>query len=224
MIFKKYFQVSYSETINISSATGIYYIAKRVNEGYFDGKIDEVAVWDRALDQTEVTFLYNNSPIGSGSIPAVMITESLGSTEVDEDGATDSYEIVLYSSPTHDVQVTVTPGDSQIDIGAGPGVARVLTFTADPDGDWDSPQTITITADDDAVYEPDDDPHTTVITHTSQSVDSDYDDIPINSVSVAVYDNELGCGDWGYLEADINNDCYVDVLDLVGIALGWLLP
>jgi hypothetical protein len=153
---------------------------------------------------------------------SVIITETLGSTEVDEAGGTDSYDMVLQSSPANDVQVTATPGDSQIDIGSGPGIARVLTFTADPGGDWDILQTITVTADDDAVHEPDDDPHTTVITHTSQSDDSDYDDIPINSVSVAVYDDELGCGDWGYLDADINNDCYVDMLDLLEIARNWL--
>ncbi len=189
---------------------------------WFDGIIDEVVVWDRALDQAEITYLYNNSPIGS--VPAVMITETLDSTEVDEGGDTDSYDIVLYSSPASDVLITVTPGDSQIDIGSGPGVARVLTFTADPGGDWDSPQTITVAADDDAVYEPDDDPHTTTITHTSQSVDSDYDDIPVKSVSVAVYDNDLGCGSWGYLDSDINKDCYVNLLDFAILAEKWLFP
>ena len=157
-----------------------------------------------------------------GSIPAVMITESLDSTEVDEDGATDSYDIVLNSSPTHDVQVTVTPADSQIDIGSGPGVAKVLTFTPEAGGDWDSPQTITVTAYDDTVFEPDDDPHTTVITQICQSTDSDYDDIPVKSVSVAVYDNDLGCGSWGYLDSDINHDCYVNLLDLKMLAEKWL--
>ena len=190
----------------------------------YAGLIDEVAVWDRALDQTEITFLYNNSPIGNGSIPAVIVTESLGSTEVDEDGATDSYEIVLYSSPTHDVQVTVTPADSQIDIGAGVGIAQVLTFTADPGGDWDDAQTITVSADDDDVYEGGDDPHTTVITHTAQSDDNDYDDIPVDPVSALVYDNEMICGDWGYLPSDINKDCYVNILDLRELAVKWMLP
>lgn len=178
----------------------------------------ELKFWgdgDAIIDDVSVTAL---------STTNVIISETLGSTEVDEAGGSDSYDMVLQSSPANDVQVTVTPGDSQIDIGSGPGVARVLTFTADPGGNWDSPQTINITADDDAVHEPDDDPHTTVITHTSQSVDNDYDDIPINSVSVAVYDNELGCGDWGYLEADTNNDCYVDILDLLEIARKWMLP
>jgi len=189
----------------------------------YAGLIDEVAVWDRALDQTEVTFLYNN-PISSGGIPAVIITETLDSTEVDEGGGNDSYDIVLYSSPASDVLITVTPGDSQIDIGSGPGVAKVLTFTPDPGGDWNSPQTITVTADDDAVYEPDDDPHTTVITQICQSTDSDYDDIPVKSVSVAVYDNDLGCGSWGYLDSDINKDCYVNLLDFAILAEKWLFP
>ena len=187
----------------------------------YAGLIDEVAVWDRALDQTEVTFLYNN-PISSGGISAVIITETLDSTEVDEGGGTDSYDIVLYSSPASDVLITVTPGDSQIDIGSGPGVAKVLTFTPEADGDWDSPQTITVTAYDDTVFEPDDDPHTTVITQICQSTDSDYDDIPVKSVSVAVYDNDLGCGSWGYLDSDINHDCYVNLLDLKMLAEKWL--
>ncbi len=187
---------------------------------FIAGDIDEVAIWDRALGQAEVAYLYNSSPIGS--IPGVVMTETLGSTEVDEDGGSDSYDIVLYRSPTDDVQITVTPGDSQIDIGAGAGVARVLTFTADPSGDWDIAQTVTVTAADDAVYEGSDDPHTTVITHTSQSLDVDYDDIAINSVAVAVYDNELICGDWGYLEADVDRNCYVDILDFIALVDKWM--
>ena len=182
---------------------------------YFDGIIDEVAVWDRALTQMEVTYLYNG-----GRIPAIMVTETLGGTEVDEGGATDSYDIVLQSSPTSNVLVTVTPGDSQIDIGAGAGVARVLTFTADPGGDWASPQTIIVTADDDVIYEPADDPHYTTTTHSASG--GGYDSVIISEVVVSVADNDLGCGSWGYLPQDLDFNCYVDVLDLNLFALEWL--
>jgi hypothetical protein len=89
-------------------------------------------------------------------------------------------------------------------------------------GNWDIPQTIDVTADDDEVYEGSDDPHTTVITHTTQSDDNDYDDIPVRSVSVAVYDNEMTCGDWGYLRTDVNKDCYVDIQDLRKFAAKWM--
>jgi hypothetical protein len=96
-------------------------------------------------------------------------------------------------------------------------------FQPDP-VNWDIPQTIDVTADDDDVYEGDDDPHTTVITHTSQSDDNDYDDISIDPVAVLVYDNEMACGDWGYLRSDINKDCYVNILDLRELAAKWMLP
>ena len=73
---------------------------------------------------------------------SIAITESGGSTDVTEGGATDSYTVVLTSQPTADVTVIVKY-DSQISIDV-----TMLTFTT---SDWDVPQTVTVTAVDDDV-------------------------------------------------------------------------
>ncbi|QEG23077.1 endonuclease/exonuclease/phosphatase family protein [Mariniblastus fucicola] len=117
------------------------------------------------------------SPIG------VSITETGGSTSVSEDGTTDSYQLVLDSVPTSNVTVVVTP-DSQIDIGNGAGVAVSLTFTP---ANAQSPQTINISAIDDAIVEG---VHTSTITHSATSGDPDYDGIFVESLDVSISDND----------------------------------
>lgn len=186
---------------------------------FLAGTVDEVAMWDRALTVEEVAYLYNH---GQGNTPLagayVGITESGGETSVKEGGATDSYEIKLESEPVTDVQIVAKPSDDQIDLGAGPGASVVLTFTA---GNWSVPQTITVAACDDDVYEGKV-AHTCTITHTSISADRDYNAVVIAPVEVSVTDDELTCGDWGYLPSDFNRDCYVNLVDFVIFARLWL--
>jgi hypothetical protein len=110
----------------------------------------------------------------------VSISESGGSTDVTEGGATDSYTVTLTSEPTADVtidlsatgQVTVTP--------------ETLTFT---DADWDTPQVVSVTA----VLDFDDEgDHSDTISHTASSSDPNYDGITISDVNVSISD---GTGD-----------------------------
>ncbi len=110
----------------------------------------------------------------------VTITESSGSTDVDETGPTsDTYDIVLTSEPTADVTITISP-DAQVTTDVSS-----LTFTA---ADWFTPQTVTVTAVDDAVDETS--PHTGTITHSASSADGLYDGMPVASVFVNVTDND----------------------------------
>ena len=125
----------------------------------------------------------DDSPPDNGT-PGVTITQSGGSTEVDEDGPkSDTYTVVLDHAPSADVTVTVAP-DSQTDLGAGPGTAIELTFTSE---DWDTPQRVTVTAVDDAVEEG---THSSTITHTGASEDGVYDGISIASLIANVTDND----------------------------------
>ncbi|MBN2375378.1 MAG: LamG domain-containing protein [Sedimentisphaerales bacterium] len=181
--------------------------------------LDEVAIWDRAITTDEIAWLYNSGSGNSIIGRYVIITETGDGPEVTEGGSTDSYEIVLGEVPTHNVEITATPIDAQIDIGNGAGAAKTLTFTS---VNWDTAQTITITAVDDEILERQDDPHTTIITHTSYSEDEDFNGLNIVSVEVLVHDNELTCGDWGYLQVDINEDCFVNLRDYAMFALEWL--
>ena len=118
----------------------------------------------------------------------VTVTETGGSTAVDEDPAgtpSDTYTVALGSEPTADVTVALTisrPGQ----ITAGPGT---LTFTP---ADWDTPQTVTVTAVDDADYEGG--AHQAAVVHTSSSADPLYDDRSIAAVTVSIADNEADDG------------------------------
>ena len=180
-----------------------------------DGTIDEVAVWNRALSQTEVNYLYTNSPIGN--VPGVIVVESDDTTEVTEGGVTDTYTVVLKTAPSVDVEVTVTPGDTEVSVGNGAGGAITLTFTS---GNWDTAQTVTVTADDDEEYEGKT-PHETTIAHTVTG-DGDYSGLSVPSVTAEVTDDELICGDWGYLPMDYDENCYVDLRDYAVFASHWL--
>ena len=98
-----------------------------------------------------------------------------------EEGATVTYTVVLDTAPTGDVTVTIggaTDSDLALD-------KTSLTFTTT---DWDAPQTVTVTAeqDDDAVDEP-----VVNLTHTvSSTVDNAYDGTIVDSVSVTVIDDD----------------------------------
>lgn len=184
---------------------------------YLDGIIDDVGVWGRALTTQEIDFLYNG---GSGnpvtSVLYVYVTESEGETVVKEGEFGDSYEVVLGSEPSQEVQITATPSDGQIDLGAGAGVPIILTFTTE---NWDTPKTVNVSAYDDDIYEGKE-PHVVTISHSANG--GDYTGINISSVEVEVIDDELICGDWGYMRGDINKDCYVDLLDFAEFASQWM--
>ena len=106
--------------------------------------------------------------------PAVLITESGSSTDTVEGGATDSYEVVLATQPGNGgtvVVMDVTP-DAQTDLGSGAGVAIQLTFS---ETTWNTPQTVTVTAEDDSALEG---THTSTISsaiNTTSTTDTDYD-------------------------------------------------
>jgi hypothetical protein len=119
--------------------------------------------------------------VSMGGTPGVTVTESGGSTDVTEGGATDTYDVVLDTQPTDDVTITITP-DSQCTTDAPGGI---LTFT---DVNWDTPQTVTVTGVDDDVDEVS--PHPCVITQTASSVDVDYDGISVATVTANVTDND----------------------------------
>ena len=129
-------------------------------------------------------FEATNTPLAANTsmepTPALTITESGGSTDVSESGATDTFSIGLTTNPASSVTVTVTP-DSQVDLGSGPGVAIMLTFTDR------LPQDITVTADDDALVEAA--IHTGLISISTTSGDLDYDGLA-GSVTANIADND----------------------------------
>lgn len=123
----------------------------------------------------------------------ISITESDGSTNVSEDGVSDTYTVVLTSEPTNSVTVTVGV-DDQVDTDES-----TLTFTS---ADWDEGQIVTVSAVDD---EDEEENHSSTITHTVTSDDSNYDGIAASSVTVSIADNDEA-DDSGDDDDDDNDD------------------
>ena len=104
-------------------------------------------------------------------------TAALTVTEQDSTG--DGYTVVLDTEPTADVVVTVA-GHAGTDVTANP---TTLTFTM---SNWETAQTVTVTADDDADTTDD----SVALTHSAASADSGYSGIAIAGVAVTVNDND----------------------------------
>ena len=100
-------------------------------------------------------------------------------TVTEEDTTGDSYTVVLDSQPTANVVVTVA-GHSGTDVLPAP---TTLTFTS---MNWETAQTVTVTAVNDADTTND----TVSLTHSAASTDTDYDAITIDGVTVTVEDND----------------------------------
>ncbi len=110
---------------------------------------------------------------------SLAITESDGSTLVEEGGPSDSYLVALSRQPDADVTITAQ-ADDQVRVNGAASV--VLVFTPD---DWDVPQLLTVTAVDDAVVEGQH--HGTVI-HIAGGGNGD--DLILASVDVTIIDND----------------------------------
>ena len=105
-----------------------------------------------------------------------------GSTTVAETGSTDTFTVVLTKGPLTDVVLSVASSDT----GEATVSAGTLTFT---NGNWDTPQTVTITGVDDDLV---DGSQTTTITASIQDANSDdsFDSLADQTVSVSTTDND----------------------------------
>ena len=128
-------------------------------------------------------------------IAEVTITPTDGSNDITEDGVSDTYEVVLTSQPTAEVTINLsTNGQSTTD-------STALVFTS---SNWNTPQTVTITAVDDAVAEGN---HTSTINHTTSSNDTNYDGLTVAPVTVEITDNDIqGTSDADILLGTSGND------------------
>ncbi len=153
---------------------------------------------DVTMEENE-TFVVNLSNVvgnamvtdgqGVGSIinddtAGIILSESEDNTAVIEGGITDGYTLVLTSKPTADVVVTIDP-DEQTDVGYGAGNSISLTFIP---VEWDEAQMVTVTAVDDNKFEGS---HSSTITHSISSSDTNYNEMLVADISVNVTDNEM---------------------------------
>ena len=145
--------------------------------GYNGIPIPSVAVREA---ETEI---HSTPPGGSGPAPgAGGATLSASRVWVPEGGAA-TYTVVLASQPSADVTLAVANrggADDDPDLTASPAT---LTFTPD---DWDTPQTVTLSAaqDADALHS------TATFIHTATSDDAGYDAIAIAEVTATEIDDD----------------------------------
>lgn len=122
--------------------------------------------------------------VADNDVAGVTVTESGGSTEVTEGGASDTYTLVLATEPTGDVVIDVVSSDVTTGVTVD---MPTITFTP---ADWFTPQTITVTAVDDAVDEAV--TLTVTIDHSINAATADtlYLGIGIADVEAIVTDND----------------------------------
>ena len=159
-------------TLSLDTASTYMYIGGGNGSGgqwdydQFSGQIDEVKIWDIALTPAEVLSEYNQF------INNVAIIDVGDGVAVDEESpASDTYSIVMLESPPADAT-----GGIKIVLDAADYTGQ-LTLVPDPNtiifttGNWSTPQTVTVTAIDDAVGEG---PHSVTLYHELEWVDPTY--------------------------------------------------
>ena len=164
-----------SATTDATSGNNTITLNSLTNDTYTDCTITVTDTAGNASDALSIT----SFTIASAGIT---LTESNSSTAIEEGSTTDTYTIVLDTTPTNDVVITITP-DAQSTTNSS-----TITFTS---SNWETEQTITITATDDTNIESD---HTSTIIHTSASDDANYDGASISSVVANITDNDFSGG------------------------------
>ncbi|BAY07354.1 malectin domain-containing carbohydrate-binding protein [Calothrix sp. NIES-2098] len=111
----------------------------------------------------------------------VNVQQTDGNTAVTEGGNTDTYSLVLSSAPTSNVTITVSAPGNQLSFDK-----TTLTFTPT---NWNTAQTVTVTAVDDTAVES---TQTVNITHTVSSSDPKYNNLAVAALPVTITDNDGG--------------------------------
>jgi hypothetical protein len=161
---------------------------------FTDVSIENAPIGSRATGAATGSAIYNNVTVAPPALAienvtagfsiiditgGILFTPSNGNNTVSEDGAQDSYEVILHAAPTANVTLALQ-ADSQINISAS-----TLSFTP---ANWSRPQTITISAIDDLV---DEGTHSGSISHSISSTDPTYNGTTLPNQSVTILDNDI---------------------------------
>ncbi len=177
-------------------------IASWVNDGgrFFQGTIDEFAIFDKALSEERIILHATDFKAGE---PALLVDSSATQTIAESHPAISSsttFTVVLNNEDPNAATVTLTldPNDSDgdfseldIDLGAGTATPITLSFTS---LNWDTPQTVTVTAVDDGLAEDCFEEATIAITSaiTEPNENGNYDGAKAKA-TIIILDNETGC-------------------------------
>ncbi|MCW2926611.1 MAG: hypothetical protein JWM86_579 [Thermoleophilia bacterium] len=124
------------------------------------------------------------SSITDDDLAGAKVTETDGGTAVTEAGGSDTYTIVLTARPLAEVVIVPT--------NAGQLTAAPAEITFTP-SNWDTAQTVTVTAVQDTVDEAD--PHTTELTHAPRTTAPGWGTIAMPTVAVKVADDDTAAID-----------------------------
>ena len=130
-------------------------------------------------------------------IAGFTITETEGSTEVDESGDTDTFNVVLDAQPANDVVLSITSSDT--------GEATVissLTFTSQ---NWNNPQTVTVTGADDSLLDGSQSSVVTISVNV-QNTSEEFDAVADQTVSVTTTDDDVA----GFTIVELEGSTEVD--------------
>ncbi len=131
-------------TIN-TNARNFIIATNDAGSGFGTGAVDGVAIYNQALTLSEIISIRN------GEEAVLSISQTDGSTFVEELNETsDTFSVSLTRAPAAEVNVTV-PASFDLSLNGGdPNDPVTLNFTS---GNWDTPQTVTVTAVDDDLEE-----------------------------------------------------------------------
>jgi hypothetical protein len=186
-----------------------------------------VAVNDTEQEGKEIAGIHfvvtsADSQFNHGLIPAIKVvifddeSADLAITpdtlSVIEGGPAVQYSVVLTGTPTAPVTVLITePADPNRVIINPQQLIFAPTNAA-------TPQLVTVTAIDDSVLLGT--IYSTSLAHQVTSTDYNFAILPIATIVVDIQDNE--CGAWGFMPADLNRDCKIDLNDFAILASTWL--
>jgi Ca2+-binding RTX toxin-like protein len=218
-----------TQTINFEANQTTASLTVPINNDYLVEPTENLTLSFANPTNAKIGIIQNtaNLDIIDNDTAGITITSTGSSTAVTEGGITDTYTVVLNSKPANLAILTVKP-DAQTDLGAGGGNSIALNFTP---VNWSSPQTVNVTAVDDAVVETS--PHTSTIIHTASSADPNYDGntppmkvdgIATTALTVNITDNDTPqvkiteTGDTTKIGEGGNSDTYTAVLTTQPIA------
>lgn len=117
--------------------------------------------------------------IADNDVAGVVAASTGASTDVSEDGATDTYTVRLATQPATSVVVNV---------GSSPLLVMSPTSLVFTPANWNVPQTISVAGLDDAIVQG---PHTGTIMHTTTSTDPFYASVSAGPFTVNIIDNDM---------------------------------
>ena len=160
---------------------GTFWVASAAKGGTIDSRnsiLNGISVNFLAIGNADGSWFLQEVGDDVAGTAGVTVSET-ALTVTEEDATGDTYTVVLDSEPTANVVVTVA-GHSSTDVTPAPAT---LTFT---NQNWETAQTVTVTAGNDADTAND----TVSLTHSAAGTDSDYNGISITGVTVTVNDND----------------------------------